>query len=162
MEKSFTILIDWINKKIIRAQLLYRRTNNDDSYETFHKLCDNKGPTLTLIKATDGFIIGGYTPLNWDDHSSWKKDDDTFIFSLTNKRIFKKRRKSDNSIYCVKEAGPWFPYIGFYSGKKNMSQGYFSYNPNSVIEKYEEIIPNEKKSRYFDVEEVGVYQIVFN
>ena len=156
------MLIGWINKKIIKAQLLYRKSNNDDSYETFHKLCDNKGPTLTLIKATEGFIIGGYTPLNWDNHSSWKIDDDTFIFSLTNKRIFKKSGKSKDSIYCIKDAGPWFPYIGCYGGKKNMSQGYFCYSPNSEIEKSEEIISNEKKSRFFDIEEVEVYQIVFN
>ena len=140
---------------------MYRKSNNDNSYETFHKLCDNKGPTLTLFKTSEGFIIGGYTPLNWDKYSSWKKDEDTFIFSLTNQKIFKKNRKSF-SIYCDNNAGPWFPFIGCYSGKNNMSQGYFYYSKKQEIENYDEIIKNGKNDRYFDLEEVEVYQILFN
>ena len=59
-------LKQWINaNKKFTTSLLYRKTENDDSYSTFHKLCDNKGITLTLIKRKEGFIIGGYTPLNW-------------------------------------------------------------------------------------------------
>ena len=118
-----------------------------------------------MIKASEGFIIGGYTPLNWDNHSSWKKDDDTFIFSLTNKKIFKKNRKSKISIYCLKDAGPWFPYIGFRStGKKNMAQGEFLYYTNSndiIFENFNEIIAHENKSRFFNVDEVEVYKITF-
>ena len=42
------------------------KSSNGDSYEEFHKLCDNKGTTLVLIKAKEGFIIGGYTIHDWD------------------------------------------------------------------------------------------------
>ena len=50
-------LISWINpENEITTNLLYRKSNDGDSYDTFHRLCDNKGPTLVLIKSTEGFI----------------------------------------------------------------------------------------------------------
>ena len=45
---------------------MFRKSTNGDSFEEFHKLCDNKRTTLVLIKAKEGFIIGGYTTHDWD------------------------------------------------------------------------------------------------
>ena len=51
-------LISWINpENEITTNLLYRKSIDGDSYDTFHRLCDNKGPTLVLIKSTEGFNI---------------------------------------------------------------------------------------------------------
>ena len=155
-------LIKWLNpKNDIKANLLYRKSKDGDSYDIFHKLCDNQGPTLILIKGAEGFIFGGYTPLDWDDNSRWKKDDETFLFSLTNNKIYNKSDKSKNSIYCYKLQGPWFPFIGFGSfGKHNMSQGKFE--PKSQYFKdYIDIIPNNGEEKFFDVEEVEIYKISF-
>ena len=58
-------LISWINpKNEIKTVLLYRKSRDGELYDTFHKLCDNQGITLVLIKISEGFIIGGYTPLS--------------------------------------------------------------------------------------------------
>ena len=63
-------LKNWINpSKKIKAELLYRLSENGDNISTFHKLCDNKGPTLTLFHVNDGNIVGIYTPLSWDETS---------------------------------------------------------------------------------------------
>ena len=80
-------------KENIKTQLLYKKSRDGNDFNTFHNLCDNKGKTLTLIQSSEGFIIGGYTPLEWNRNSGWKNDNDTFLFSLTNKRIYKKRIK---------------------------------------------------------------------
>jgi hypothetical protein len=48
----------------------------------FHSLCDNKGPTLTLIQTTAGHIFGGFTNLSWDSSGSYKNETDSFIFSV--------------------------------------------------------------------------------
>ena len=79
--KNNNIYIDnlktWINpEQNFKTELLYRKSKDGDNYETFHRLCDNKGPTLVLIQSNEGFIIGGYTPLNWDDKSGWIKDNE--------------------------------------------------------------------------------------
>ena len=161
-KKYIDNLISWINSKnTIEAKLLYRKTKDGDSYDIFHKLCDNQGPTLIIIKSIEGFIIGGYTTLDWDNYSRWKKDDDTFLFSLTNNKKYNKTEKSKNSIFCGKCQGPWFPFIGFGSyGKNNMSQARFE--PQSKYFKdYIEIIPNNGEERMFDVEDVEVYKISY-
>jgi len=82
-EKYNETLKNWINpSKKIRAELLYRLSENGNKFSTFHELCDNKGPTLTLFHVNDGNIVGIYTPLSWDSTSEWKEDMDTFIFNL--------------------------------------------------------------------------------
>ena len=45
-----------------------------ETFKIFHELCDNKGPTLTLIKLKNEEIIGGFTPISWDCSSNWKND----------------------------------------------------------------------------------------
>jgi hypothetical protein len=51
--------------------------------------CDNKSPTLTIIKAQNsGFYFGGYTEAEWDSMIfgyKHKADPNAFLFSLTNK-----------------------------------------------------------------------------
>ena len=82
-EKYNEKLKKWINpSRKIKAQLLYRKTENGYKISTFHELCDNKGPTLTLFRLDKGDIVGIYTPLSWDSTSGWKSDMDTFIFYL--------------------------------------------------------------------------------
>ena len=72
-ENYIRILKNWINpSKKIKAELLYRFSQNGDSTLKFHELCDNKGPTLTLFHVSDGNIVGIYTPLSWDTNSEWK------------------------------------------------------------------------------------------
>ena len=39
-------LLTWINSnKKITTKLLYRKSRDGDSYDIFHKLCDNQGAT---------------------------------------------------------------------------------------------------------------------
>ena len=152
-------IIKWINSKNkLQSKLLYRKSKDGDSYDIFHKLCDNQGPTMILIKSTEGFIIGGYTPLDWDNHSGWKIDNETFLFSLSDNHIFKKKSLSIESIKCSKDLGPFFHCIGFIKKINNMNQGSFSFGCSNY-ENHDKIIPNESKSRTFDVEEVEVYKI---
>ena len=156
-------IIGWINsEKKINSKLLYRKSRDGDEYEIFHKLCDNKGPTLILIESYEGFIIGGYTPLNWDKRSGWMKDNDTFVFSLSSNKVFRKFSRNSDSIWCT-NYGPYFAEIGFREkGKKNMSQGYFMYSKSLYFENFNEIIPNEGKDKLFDVKEVEIYNILFD
>ena len=148
---------------IILNFIIFRKTENGDSYSTFHNLCDNQGTTLVLTKSVEGFVIGGYTQLDWDNQTEgWKKDDDTFLFSLTNNKIFRKTSKNSYSIYCSKNLGPWFPFIGFRaSGKKNMNQGEYQFSSSNYFKDYNDIIPNDGKGKFFDVKEVEIYKISY-
>ena len=149
------------NKNII-FKLLYRKSKDGDSCDTFHNMCDNQGPTLTLFENSNGFKFGGYTPLSWDYNSSWKTDDDTFLFSLTNNKIHKKLKGIYYSIYCQKDIGPWFAFIGV---EKSMSKGKYIVKENVKefpFENYDTFIKNKGKDITFDVKEVEVYKIILN
>ena len=47
-----------INKKEIKYELIIKLSENGSKSEDFHKYCDNKGPTLILIKTTKIKYLG--------------------------------------------------------------------------------------------------------
>jgi hypothetical protein len=64
-----------------KLELLYRGSRDGFSGNAFHKKCDGKEGTLTLIKVKD-YVFGGYTSVAWDSTGKWKSDSEAFIFSL--------------------------------------------------------------------------------
>ena len=46
-------------------KLLYRASEHGYTAKSFHKYCDDKGPTLIIIKSSEGWIFGGYTTQSW-------------------------------------------------------------------------------------------------
>ena len=46
-------------------RLIYRASEHGYTAESFHECCDNKGPTLIVIKSSGGWIFGGYTTQSW-------------------------------------------------------------------------------------------------
>ena len=53
----------WLERKC-KWNLCYRASRDGWSAKDFHKHCDNKGPTVILVKAND-CIFGGYTDQHW-------------------------------------------------------------------------------------------------
>ena len=87
-----SMVIDWIGKNFT-AELLFSTSKNGFQPSEFHKLCDNKGPTIIFIETKKGYIFGGYTELDWDTSGSYKTDDSTFLFSINNKQNIQERIK---------------------------------------------------------------------
>ena len=50
-------------------QLCFRASDNAYSARAFHFACDNKGPTVTLVRVGDN-VFGGYTDKSWDGDKS--------------------------------------------------------------------------------------------
>lgn len=48
-------------------------TLNGFTAAKFQELCNNKGPTLTVVKSHLNKIFGGYTALSWDNISGTYK-----------------------------------------------------------------------------------------
>ena len=46
-------------------KLRYRASEHGYSAKSFHEYCDNQGPTLIVIKSSEGWIFGGYTTQSW-------------------------------------------------------------------------------------------------
>ncbi|CAG8517999.1 12675_t:CDS:2 [Dentiscutata heterogama] len=90
-------------------ELLYTTKTQGKNNETFHKLCDNRGPTLVVINTLDGYI-GGYTSISWSSDGEKKNDEYSFIFHKGNNDIHFAdiKDKSSITIGCFGNMGPMF------------------------------------------------------
>jgi len=85
------IIQNFINpNQINEFKLLFSTYNNNDKIEDMHKFCDNKGPTILIIKA-NGKIFGGYNSSNWKKNNKFINDSNSknsFLFSLDKKEKY--------------------------------------------------------------------------
>ena len=119
-----------INKNKIKYELIFKLSKNGTKSEDFHKFCDDKGPTLTLVKTTKNKIFGEFTPLNWSSQGYSIKDlsDHTFIFSLNLKKKYNMIKKDGIGIYCAKEDGPNFGGADFRLNENMKTDDIFANN----------------------------------
>jgi len=85
-------LHNWLNEDGSDGELglLYRGSRDGFTSKDFHDTCDNKGPTLTIVKTKDGYVLGGYSNTSWSIYEFpgevrviYKKADKAFLFLLT-------------------------------------------------------------------------------
>ena len=88
------------NSQNLTFKLVYRATRDGDSALEFHKRCDKIGPNIILVKTDKNIRFGGFTNLSWDTvekddeakkdegDRGLKSDQDSFCFSLTNKKVY--------------------------------------------------------------------------
>ena len=93
-------------------KLLYRASRDGFQASAFHAKCDNLPKTLTIIKAVNGYIFGGYASVAWDSTSGFKSDPNAFLFSLVNvhssPRLIPVNVGDKHSVYCDFSYGPSF------------------------------------------------------
>ena len=65
-------LVNWLKESQAITndsdKLLYRASRDGWAASNFHSCCDNKGPTVTVVK-NGNYIFGGYTEENWQGRS---------------------------------------------------------------------------------------------
>jgi hypothetical protein len=66
--------------------LLWQGSRDDFLAREFHRRCDGRANSLTLIADTDGNVFGGFTPVKWESGYEYKGDDNlrSFLFTLRN------------------------------------------------------------------------------
>ena len=162
-------IINWIiektNKNKINLELLFKMSINGSKCEEFHRLCDNKGPTLTLVKTTENKIFGGFTPLDWKSEGGEIKDKScqSFIFSLNLMKKFDMINNGGKAIRCLKNEGPDFGDEDF-SLMKNMKKGRtFANDSCNYLSNYNlELIGKKGEYDNFETEELEVYKVIIN
>jgi hypothetical protein len=104
-------LCAWLNKKKQKWKLLYRATRDGFRSSDFHRLCDGKGPTFTIIKSREGHLFGGYTAVSWHCNNCYTDDQKAFIFTLSNPHGIpptRYRKQNSNAVYGSSSYGPTF------------------------------------------------------
>ncbi|CAH3131432.1 unnamed protein product, partial [Porites lobata] len=64
-------------------KLCYRASNHGWRSRTFHSYCDNKGPTVTIVRVGI-YIFGGYNDNSWQWSAGYQYSTNTFLYSLKN------------------------------------------------------------------------------
>jgi hypothetical protein len=95
-------------------RLLYRGTRDGFESGDFHHYCNGHTNTITIVKSTNDYVFGGYTPIAWTSRNSYVADPtlQSFLFTLTNPhklagRIFA-LEKPDYAIHDYINTGPRF------------------------------------------------------
>ncbi len=89
MESEWEVIESWFPGKKIKLDRLFRGSEDGFLSTAYHAKCDNQSPILNMIESEHGRRFGGYTSVKFDSSSKWFKDENAFIFSLTENKNFK-------------------------------------------------------------------------
>lgn len=165
--KDVKMISDWINPETsFKYTLLYQGSRDGDSAKTFHDLCDNKGPTVSIIQTQQNWIFGGYTKQSWSSNpksSIWEyqTSKEAFLFSLNNTQKYS-IVNSNYAIFCQKTKGPTFGH-GFdleISDNCFRSKSYCKF-PSNYGKNEQENEFNGGESNFI-VKEIEVYLVEYN
>ena len=109
--KEITIISNWINPKYsFKYSLFYRASLDGDLSKDFHRYCEEKGPTITLVFSVDGWRLR-FIETNWTANSgpAFRESPNSFIFSLNLMKKYPPQTNS-SSILCEYSKGPTFGY----------------------------------------------------
>ncbi|WP_026009999.1 LamG-like jellyroll fold domain-containing protein, partial [Algibacter luteus] len=173
------VLRDWLDDYGVAPSgtLLYRRSIHGASATAFHNLCDDKGPTLVVFKASNGQVFGGYTPNSWNSsYFNYNSSSQAFLFNLNSDRKASPYYPQ-NSTLSRPGYGPIFGGGHDIFINNSMDSGYFrphsynnidgsgyAYNSSTAIKALTGI--NTTRTYYSFgsgfITEIEVYQIEFN
>ncbi|CAF0859814.1 unnamed protein product [Didymodactylos carnosus] len=96
-----------------RWDLIYKGTRDGFDAKDFHRQCDGRSPTMTVLQSKqDGYLFGGYTAVAWSSTEGIKNDQNAFLFTLTsphNQPITKlplMSKDNPRAVYHAKDYGP--------------------------------------------------------
>jgi len=115
-KQEIKVLLSFLPKTLTKLTLLFRASRDGFTVSQFHKLCDNKGATVTVIESNVyHHVFGGFTNMPWSSSNTYKNDSSAFIFLLrssNNNQIPEKWNiksgEEENAIYDNSNCGPRF------------------------------------------------------
>ena len=150
-------------------ELLYRGTRDGFGASDFHRLCDNKGKTLVLVKNTSGHVFGGFASVSWGSVNAFKQAPGSFLFTLTNMhgtqptKFPLKDENDGNAIYYYKERSSTLGNgrdicICTNCNSNSSSYSYFPNSYNDTTGKGNSIFTSSTSSSNFQVQEIEVFK----
>ena len=104
-----SLLQSWVPSNLqSEATLLFTKTVDGSTSQSFHNLCDGIPNTLTVVKTTDGFIFGGYNGGSWNTSNNYQNNTTNFLFSVTNNTKHNLINYPQYSSYNSSGYGPTF------------------------------------------------------
>jgi hypothetical protein len=118
----------------LNFNLLHQASTHGFQASTFHQRCDNQGPTLVLVKSTNGHIFGGVNFIPWTSASVYSPSDNNFLFALKDGQhrddpaLFRITQRQ-NAAYNYSSFGPTFGggHDIYICDNSNSAAGSYSY-----------------------------------
>ena len=147
--------------KELKLNLVYRGTRDGDRTENVHKKCDGLNYIIAFMKTEQGNSYGMYSILGWNTRNKeyeyeYPIDDNSFVFSLNKKKIYKAIKGKSKVCWVKNKVGFLLHYsMGFYDNflhvKKNINlfSGISSNFENCKMEDFNEGI---KEFKFLEIE----------
>jgi hypothetical protein len=164
--KMENLINDWIKEKmeknVLQYELIYKMSENGSSPKNFHKYCDNKGSTLTIIKTSSNRIFGGFTPLSWNNRGSqYDKSKKSFLFSMNLLKKYNMINADKVAIYCNEDYGPTFGGNDIYFCNDLSYGKSFAEEGSTFLSNYNlELTGGRGKKEGFDTIDIEVFKII--
>jgi len=71
-------------KEVTHVTRIYTASIDGWKTENFHNHCDNRGPTLCLIRSSENYLAAGFTSISFSSESKYVEDSSAMVFALTN------------------------------------------------------------------------------
>jgi GTPase Era involved in 16S rRNA processing len=84
IQLAFSSLSEWLQAPNLRKKLLFKCSTTGFDSKEFHRCCDNRRPTVTLIRYDNRFLFGGFTNIPWSSTEQVHWDQTAFLFALVN------------------------------------------------------------------------------
>ena len=102
--EQYSFVREWLQPKYRPSypKLLYSGKKDGMDAVSFHKKCDGKGATVTLLKVKsqtkswEVYIIGGFADKAWCSADKYIESNESFLFSLTNKAKYPLRPSNEH------------------------------------------------------------------
>ena len=159
-KNEIPLLIGWLPKHPLKVIKLYDSEKDTHNAGAFHEKCDDKAPTVVLIKTCQNCRFGGYTSKMWGSSSGgYIADSTAFLFSFDT-NIKYKVNTPNYAIYCHHQYGPTFGnghdiHIANYGPQNNSSY------TNGMAYPLESQYALNKGIKNFTVKNYEVYQIIY-
>lgn len=107
---DISMLRKWVAEKAKpNFKLLYRGSRDGFTSSQFHSKCNNKGPTVVIIRSNHGKVFGAFTDKDWTSNNNYQNTNNSFLFSIDKKGKYPIKAGSEsNAMYCYSTYGPTF------------------------------------------------------
>ena len=110
------------------CRLLYRASRDGWQSTDFHSRCDQKGPTVAIVKVDNGRLCGGYCSIGWQSSGEWQQDSTSFVFSLDSLKKYNGSQEGHSGhIFWSSTHGPYFGDNGSLGPHDTMNEPEYSY-----------------------------------
>ena len=94
-------------------ELCYSGALHGWSSSTFHSRCNNKGPTVTVIRRSDnGRVFGGYASRSWVSSNGYAYDYDAFLWTFNGAVVERTEDRFRYPQYAVYDHNSYCPTFG--------------------------------------------------